>query len=254
MQTHFQLDGHIALVTGGYRGLGRAIARGLAQAGARVVVSGRTADAVERSAAEMRAEGLDVQAVSFDVTDRESIDAGISRIEKEVGSVTVLVNNAGVIRRAPMLEMADKDWHEVIDTNLTGAFMVARRVVPAMIERRQGKIINICSALSILGRSTVAGYGAAKAGLKILTQTMTAEWARFNVQANGIVPGYYATDITKALVENAEFNAWLMSRTPAERWGNPEDLVGPAVFLASSASDFVNGHMLVVDGGLLATL
>lgn len=250
----FRLDGEVALVTGSYRGLGYSIARGFARAGAAVVINGRDGAAVEEAASVLREDGLDAYGVAFDVTSAEDIDRGLRKIEKGPGPPTILVNNAGIIRRAPMLEMEEQEWRAEVDINLTGPFLVARRVVPGMIEAGRGKIINICSVLTEVARASVAGYASTKAGLKLLTQSMATEWGAHNIQANGIGPGFFATEMTGPLQENREFDTWLRGRVPAGRWGRPEELVGPAVFLASRASDFVNGHVLYVDGGLLARM
>lgn len=267
----FDLTGKTALVTGSYRGLGHTIARGLAEAGARVVLNGRDSDAVAAAVDQFRDGGLDAHGQAFDVTDAEAVAAGVAGITARVGSVDVLVNNAGINLRAPLEEMPEKTWRRVMDTDLTGPFLVARAVVgdggrenpsrsaphPArtgMIERGGGKIINICSLMSEVSRRTVAAYAAAKGALKMLTRAMAVEWAGFNIQVNGIGPGYFLTDMTRPLAEDPDFDAWLKRRTPAGRWGDPRELIGPTVFLASDASSFVNGHVLYVDGGLLASL
>jgi gluconate 5-dehydrogenase len=188
------------------------------------------------------------------VTDNSSIEKAVNALEERTGGIEVLFNNARIIRRVPITEMPEKTWREVIDTDLTGPFLVARAVAPGMIRRGHGKIINTCSLLSELARDTVSAYAAAKAGLKMLTQSMAAEWEKYNIQANAIGPGYFSTELTKPLEENVEFDTWLKKRVPAGRWGKPAELVGPAVFLASEASNFVNGHVLYVDGGLLAQM
>jgi gluconate 5-dehydrogenase len=250
----FSLVGEVALVTGSYRGLGYAIARGLARAGAAVVINGRDGSAVAAAVSALRDERLDARGVAFDVTSAADIDRGLREIEAGPGVPTILVNNAGIIRRAPMLEMEEAEWRSVVDIDLTGPFLMARRVVPGMITAGRGKIINICSVLTEVARASVAAYASAKGGLKLLTQSMATEWGARNIQANGIGPGYFATELTESLQQNEEFDSWLKGRVPAGRWGNPEELVGPAVFLASRASDFVNGQILYVDGGLLARL
>jgi gluconate 5-dehydrogenase len=249
----FDLNGRTALITGSSQGLGLAFARGLARAGAAIVLNGRDEKKLAAAAVQLRGEGARVTVAAFDVTDGAATARGVERIE-EAGPIDILVNNAGIQRRAPLVEMSEAQWREVIDTNLTSAFLVARVVAPRMIARRAGKIINICSLMSEVGRATTGPYTAAKGGLKMLTRAMTVEWARHNLQVNGIGPGYFATELTKPLVENPEFNAWVCQRTPAGRWGNPEELVGAAVFLASAASDFVNGQIIYVDGGMLAAL
>ena len=248
----FDLGGKVALVTGGSRGLGLVIAGGLARSGARIVLNGRNGERLDRAVSGLRAAGLAAEGAAFDVRDAASIDAGIGRIEKDAGAVDILVNNAGIQSRAPLAAMSEEQWRAVMDTNLTGAFLVARRVVPAMMARKRGKIINICSLMSEVARPTTANYAAAKGGLKMLTRAMAVEWAGCNIQANGIAPGYFDTEMTRALVEDKAFNACICRRTPAGRWGRPEELIGAAVFLSSEASDFVNGQILFVDGGFLA--
>jgi gluconate 5-dehydrogenase len=188
------------------------------------------------------------------VTDASSVERGVAAVERDAGPIDILVNNVGIQRRAPLEAMDESAWREVIDVNLTSAFLVTRRVVRGMIERQRGKIINICSLMSEIGRPTTANYAAAKGGLKMLTRAMAVEWARHNIQANAIGPGYFLTEMTQPLAADPKFDAWIRSRTPAGRWGRPEELVGAAVFLASSASDFVNGQIIYVDGGVLAAL
>jgi gluconate 5-dehydrogenase len=250
----FDLHGRAVLVTGSSQGLGFAFARGLAQAGAALILNGRDGKKLATAADTLRAEGARVTTAAFDVTDGAATNREIERIEREVGVIDILVNNAGIHRRAPLEEMTEAQWREVIDTNLTSAFLVARAVAPRMIARRSGKIINICSLMSDLGRPTTGNYAAAKGGLKMLTRAMAVEWAKHNLQINAIGPGYFATELTKPLVENPEFNKWICGRTPAGRWGRPEELIGAAVFLASAASDFVNGQIIYVDGGLTAAI
>ncbi len=250
----FDLTGRTALVTGASQGLGLAMARGLAQAGAAVVLNGRDAGRLEAAAAVLRAEGARVTTVVFDVTDGAAAAAAVARIEDGGTSIDILVNNAGIHRRAPLLEMTEAQWREVVDTNLTAAFLVARPVAARMTARGRGKIINVCSVMSEVSRPTIANYAAAKGGLKMLTRAMAVEWGRHGVQANAIAPGYFATAMNRSLAANAEFNRWICGRTPAGRWGEPSELAGVAVFLASRASDFVNGQILYVDGGLLAAL
>jgi len=250
----FDLTGRTALITGSSRGLGLVLARGLAQAGATVVLNGRNQAKLAEAVAALEADGLAASGCAFDVTDAASIDRGVGRIEAGVGPIDILVNNAGIQRRGPLESLDEADWREVMETNLTGPFLVSRRVVGGMIERERGKIINICSLMSELGRQTTGNYAASKGGLKMLTRAMAVEWARHNIQANGIGPGYFLTEMTRQLADDPQFNAWICGRTPAARWGHPTELVGAAVFLASAASDFVNGHVLYVDGGILAAL
>lgn len=252
--TLFDLTGRTALITGSGQGLGFALAQGLAQAGAALVLNGRTAAKLDAAAEQLRAGGARVATAVFDVNDSAAIVREVARIEAEFAPIDILVNNAGIQRRAPLLEMTEAHWREVLDTDLTSAFLVTRAVAPRMIARRAGKIINICSLMSEVGRPTIANYAAAKGGLKMLTKSMTVEWAKHNLQINGIGPGYFLTELTKPLADNPEFNQWICNRTPAGRWGRPEELVGAAVFLASRASDFVNGQVIYVDGGILAAL
>ncbi|HEY2219494.1 MAG TPA: SDR family oxidoreductase [Gaiellaceae bacterium] len=242
----FDLSGRSALVTGSTRGLGLAMARALAEAGARVVVNGRS----EEAATEVAASIDGAVAAAFDVTDESAVAAGVAAL----GAVDVLVNNAGIGLRKPILGFSLEEWKRVVDTNLTSAFLVSRAAAPGMIERGSGKIVNICSVTSELARETTAPYAAAKGGLKMLTRAMCAEWARHGIQANAIAPGYFDTDLTQALTADAAFDAWLRARVPAGRWGVPADLAGAVVFFASSASDYVNGQILYVDGGLTAVV
>jgi gluconate 5-dehydrogenase len=250
----FDLTGRTALVTGSSQGIGFALARGLAQAGAAIVLNGRDKTKLARAAADLSDTGARVGTASFDVTNGAAAQAGVSQVEAEFGAIDILVNNAGILKRAPLLELTELQWKEVLDTDLTSAFLLARAVAPRMITRGAGKIINICSLMSEVGRPTTGGYAAAKGGLKMLTRAMATEWAKHNLQINGIGPGYMLTELTKPLADNPEFSRWLLARTPAGRWGLPEELVGAAVFLSSRASDFVNGQVIYVDGGILAAL
>ncbi len=250
----FDLSGRTALITGSSQGLGLAVARGLAAAGAALVLNGRDETKLAASAEILRGEGARVFTAAFDVTNGAAAAAAVERIEKDFAPIDILVNNAGIHRRAPLAEMTEAQWREVIDTNLTSAFLVTRSVVPRMIARKAGKIVNICSLMSEVGRNTTGNYAAAKGGLKMLTRAMATEWAKHNIQTNGIGPGYFSTELTKTLEENPQFNAWVCQRTPAGRWGRPEELIGTAVFLASPASSFVNGQIIYVDGGMLAAL
>lgn len=250
----FDLSGRTALVTGSSRGLGLALARGLSGAGAAIVLNGRDEGRLAAAADELRSGGARVTLAAFDVTDGAACAGAVDGIEREFGPIDVLVNNAGIHQRAPLAEMTEQQWRAVIDTNLTSAFLVARAVAPRMLARKAGKIINICSVMSEVSRPTIANYAAAKGGLKMLTRAMAVEWARHGIQANAIAPGYFVTELNRPLIENPQFNAWVCQRTPAGRWGQPEELVGAAIFLASRASDFVNGQILAVDGGVLAGL
>ncbi|EGG30580.1 gluconate 5-dehydrogenase, putative [Aequoribacter fuscus] len=252
----FDLSGKVALVTGATHGLGLAMAEGLAAAGATIVINGRSSqDKLDNAVANLRSLGYNASGYLFDVTDEAEVDKAVNTIESEVGPIDILVNNAGLIKRIPMLEMSLTDWNEVISTDLTGVFVMTKPVVRRMIDRGHGKVINICSMMSELGRSTVGAYAAAKGGLKMLTRNMATEWAKHNIQVNGIGPGYFATEQTAPIrVDGHPFNNFIIERTPAGRWGDPEDLQGAAVFLSASASDFVNGQILYVDGGLLATI
>ena len=250
----FDVTGRIALVTGSSQGIGLSLARGLGQAGATLVLNGRDEAKLAAAADQLRGEGLRVSTAAFDVTEGTAAEQAIARVEAEVGPIGILVNNAGIQRRAPLEEMSEMQWREVIETNLTSAFIVSRQVAPRMIARRAGKIINTCSVMSEVCRPTTANYAAAKGGLKMLTRAMATEWAKHNLQINGIGPGYFETELTKPLMENAKFNDWICARTPAGRWGKLEELVGAAVFLASPASNFVNGQIIYVDGGLLAAI
>jgi gluconate 5-dehydrogenase len=256
MNPLFDLTGRTALVTGSSQGLGLAMARGLAQAGAAIVLNGRDEKKLAATAEALRVEiaRSRVGTAAFDVTNGDAVTAAVEKIEKDFGAIDILVNNAGIQRRAPLAEMTEAQWREVLDTNLTSAFLVARAVAPRMIARKAGKIINICSVMSDVTRPTIGNYAAAKGGLKMLTRAMAVEWAKHGLQANAIAPGYFATELNRALIENVEFNKWICGRTPAGRWGQPEELAGAAVFLASRASDFVNGQMLAIDGGLLSAL
>ncbi|MDE8127038.1 gluconate 5-dehydrogenase [Erysipelothrix rhusiopathiae] len=250
---NFRLDGKIALVTGASYGIGFALAQGYAEAGATIVFNDINQDLVNKGLAAYEAEGIKAHGYVCDVTNEEQVTAMIKQIETEVGTIDILVNNAGIIKRVPMIEMSVEDWRQVIDIDLNGPFIMSKAVLPSMIEKGHGKIINICSMMSELGRETVSAYAAAKGGLKMLTKNIASEYGEHNIQCNGIGPGYIETPQTAPLrVDRHPFNSFIISKTPAARWGKPEDLMGPAVFLASEASDFVNGHILYVDGGILA--
>ena len=251
----FDLTGKNALVTGGTHGIGMALATGLAEAGANIIVNDMFPDKLESAKEEYAKIGIKIHTYVLNVTDEDTVNSTIPIIEKEVGPIDILVNNAGIIKRIPILEMSADEFRQVLDVNLTGQFIMAKAVAKGMVERKSGKIINMCSMMSELGRNTVSAYAASKGGLKILTRNMATEWARHNVQINGIGPGYIATAQTAPIrVDGHPFNDFIIHRTPAGRWGDPEDLAGTAVFLASRASDFVNGHIVYVDGGILATI
>jgi gluconate 5-dehydrogenase len=250
----FRLDGRIALVTGASRGIGLALARGLGEAGATVVLNGRDADRLEVAAGPLREAGIATHTLVFDVTDPTAVEAGVERLETTIGPLAILVNNAGIQIRGPLATMPIETWNEVIALDLTGVFLVSQAAGRRMLTRGAGKIINICSVQSELGRPTISPYTAAKGGVKMLTKQMCAEWASHGIQVNGLGPGYMETELTRPLRDDPTFDAWLRARTPAGRWGKPEELVGAAVFLASPASDFVNGHILYVDGGMLAAV
>lgn len=250
----FDLSGRTALVTGSTAGLGRAIVGGLAEAGARVVVNGRDAARLEAAVEGLRSRGFTADGYRFDVTSESEVTEAVGAIERQTGPIDILVNNAGIQRRAPILETRLESWEEVLKHNLTSVFLVGRAVAKGMIERRRGKIINIASLMSEVGRETIAPYAAAKGGVRQLTKTMCVEWAPHNIQVNAIGPGYFATEMNEALTANSEFDAWVRARTPAQRWGEPKELIGAAVFLASSASDYVNGQVIYVDGGILAAI
>lgn len=246
----FRLDGRRALVTGSSRGIGLALAGALAACGAQVVLNARDESRLASAAASLRADGHAVAAVAFDVTRESAVAEGFATIERAHGPIDILVNNTGIHRRGPLVDLSLADWNAVIETNLTSAFLAGRAAARGMIARRAGKIINICSLMSDLARPTTGNYAAAKGGLRMLTRAMCAEWAQHNVQVNGLAPGYILTDLTAPLAADPKFDGWITGRTPAARWGTPADLCGACVFLASPASDFVNGQILVIDGGL----
>ena len=250
----FSLQGRIALITGSSQGIGFALARGLASAGATVVLNGRGVERLSAAADTLRGEGASIVEAAFDVTDSTAVKAAIDKIEAEVGALDILVNNTGIQRRGSLVEMPEDTWHEVMKANVDSVFYVSKAVASYMIPRNRGKIINICSVMSELGRATVAPYTASKGAVKMLTKAMCAEWAPHNIQVNGIGPGYFKTELTEALVNDEAFSTWLTNRTPARRWGEVQELVGAAVFLASPASSFVNGHILYVDGGMTSVV
>lgn len=250
----FSLAGRRALITGSGRGLGLRFAEALSEAGAEVVINDVDAARADAAVAALRAKGRTAHAALFNVTDPSAVRAGVKQAEQTAGPIDILINNAGIHRYGALLELEFSKWQEVLDVNLSGAFLVAQAVAAGMVERRRGKIINICSLMSEGGRPTTGNYMAAKGGLKMLTKAMTVEWAKHNIQANGIGPGYILSDMTAHLAAKPDFDAWVKMRTPAGRWGTPDDLIGAAVFLSSPASDFINGQILYVDGGWLSAL
>ncbi len=250
----FQLNGKLALITGSSAGIGFALARALGEAGAHVVINGRNAQKVSAAAQTLKAEGITVSESIFDVTDAKSVADAVNQIETQVGAIDILVNNAGMQIRGPLHEYNDDDWHTLMRTNLDSVYYVGKTVAQQMIPRGRGKIINICSVQSELGRPGIAPYTASKGAVKMFTKGMAIDWGQFGIQVNGIGPGYFKTELNQKLVDDPQFSSWLIGRTPSRRWGDVEDLGGAAVFLASDASKFVNGHILFVDGGVTATL
>ena len=254
MNDLFNVKGKVVLITGAGRGLGFAYAKGFAEAGATVVINDIDKELMEQAVDEIRNGGGSAEGYTFDVSDSSQVKENIAQIEKDVGSIDVLINNAGIHRRGPLEELPEEDWREVINVNLNAAFIVTKCVVRGMIKRRRGKIINITSLNAEGARPTIANYCAAKGGLKMLTKSMATEWGKHNIQINAIGPGYFITDLTKALVADPEFDAWVKKGVPLGRWGNPSELVGTAIFLAAEASDYINGHTVYVDGGWRASL
>ena len=250
----FQLNGKLALITGSSAGIGFALARALGEAGAHVVINGRNAEKVSAAAQALKTEGLAVSESVFDVTDAKSVTTAVNDIEAKMGAIDILVNNAGMQIRGPLHEYKDEDWHTLMRTNLDSVYFVGKTVAQKMIPRGRGKIINICSVQSELGRPGIAPYTASKGAVKMFTKGMAIDWGQFGIQVNGIGPGYFKTELNQKLVDDPQFSSWLVGRTPSRRWGDVEDLGGAAVFLASDASKFVNGHILYVDGGVTATL
>ncbi len=256
--TNFSLENKIALVTGASYGIGYAIATSLAKAGALIVFNDINQEIVDKGLAAYAADGIEAKGYVCDVTNEDQVNKMVADIEASMGTIDILVNNAGIIKRIPMHEMSADQFRQVIDIDLNGPFIVSKAVIPSMMKKRAGKIINICSMMSELGRETVSAYAAAKGGLKMLTRNIASEYGEYNIQCNGIGPGYIATPQTAPLREpqadgsKHPFDSFIIAKTPAARWGTPEDLAGPAVFLASEASNFVNGHVLYVDGGILA--
>ena len=250
----FDLTGKVALVTGSSRGLGYAIAEGLAQAGATVILNGQNAERLEQAKQTFTDKGYTVYASQFDVTDNKAIQSQIAQLQDTVGTIDILVNNAGIQYREPLEDFDVDEWRRVIDVNLTGVFLTSQAVVPGMIAQQSGKIINIASLMSEVSRRTVSAYVSSKGAVKQLTKSMATEWAGHNIQINAIGPGYFKTEMNTALLNDPEFNNWVKGRAPAGRWGEPEELVGITVFLASKASSYINGQTFYVDGGMLSTL
>ncbi len=251
----FNLTGKTALITGSSHGLGMAVAKALGQAGATIVINGSNQERLDKAVQEYASVGITAHPYVFDVTQEQLINDNVCRIEQEVGPIDILVNNAGIIKRIPALEMSQDDWDQVINIDLTAPFLMSRRIAASMKQRGGGKIINMCSMMSEVGRDTVSAYAAAKGGLKMLTRNLATEWARYNIQVNGIGPGYFATSQTAPIRVNGHpFHEFILKRTPAERWGEPDDLGGTAIFLASAASNFITGQIIYVDGGILASL
>ncbi|WP_194777952.1 gluconate 5-dehydrogenase [Pararhodonellum marinum] len=255
MDNLFDLSGKVALVTGATHGLGMAMATALAQYGATLIINGHTPSKMDSAIKAYAEMGLKAHGYIFDVTDEEAVEENITKIEKTHGLIHILINNAGMIMRVPALEMAPADFRKVIDVDLVAPFILSKRVAKSMVTNGGGKIINICSMMSELGRDTVSAYAAAKGGLKMLTRNLATEWAKYNIQVNGIGPGYFATDQTAPIrIDGHPLNDFIIQRTPAGKWGDPQDLAGTTVFLASKASDFINGQIIYVDGGILATI
>ncbi len=254
IQSLFDLSGRIALITGSSQGIGFGIARGLGQAGATLILNGRDEEKLNRAVSILSSEGLKVYGSSFDVSDSNQVDQKISSLEREIGPIDILVNNAAIQRRGPLETFEESVWCEVMNTNLTGVFLASKKVVQGMMARKSGKIINLCSLMSEISRPTIAPYTASKGGVKMLTKAMAVEWAKHNIQVNGIGPGFILTEMNRVLVEDPKFDAMVRSRTPVGRWGEPSDLMGAAVFLGSRASDFITGQIIYVDGGLLSSL
>jgi gluconate 5-dehydrogenase len=246
----FDLSGRLALVTGSSDGIGFALAAGLGGAGARIVLNGRDEGKLAAAAQRLKDRGIVVEAARFDVADREAVIAAVERIERDQGPIDILVNNAGVQRRNPFETFPEETWREIMAINIDGVFHVTQAVGKRMVERKRGRIVNICSVTSELGRATIVPYATTKGALRQMTRGLSAEWAKHNIQINAIAPGYIRTPLNRALMEDEKFSAWVASRTPAGRWADPEELIGAAIFLASDAASYVNGHVLYVDGGL----
>ncbi len=254
MKNLFSVKGKVVLITGSTRGLGRTLAEGFADAGAIVIINGRTSERVQEAVEAIRLTEGKAEGYAFDVSDQVAVKNAVIEIERDVGPIDVLINNAGIQRRAPLEELTYEDWKKVIDVNLSSVFLVSQLVAANMIKRRQGKIINITSLNAEMARPSIGNYCAAKGGLKMLTKSMATEWGKYNIKTNAIGPGYFSTDLTKKLEEDVEFDTWVKQEVPLGRWGVPEDLIGTAIYLASDASNYVNGHTVYVDGGWQASL
>lgn len=248
----FELSGKIALITGSAQGLGFIIAKGLGKAGATLIINARNQERIDKAVNLLKQEGINAHGSRFDVTKKEEITEAVKDIEERVGPISILVNNAGIQRRAPLEDFSESDWREIMDINLTGAFLTSQQVAKGMIARKEGKIINICSLQSELGRQNITPYASSKGGIRMMTRGMAVEWAKHNIQINGIGPGYFITEMTQPLADDPKFDSWICGRTPANRWGYPEELIGTAIFLSSQASSFINGQIIYVDGGILA--
>lgn len=250
----FNLENKWALITGSAQGIGNLLAKGLGKHGANIIINDITQERADLAAEALRKEGINAVGFGFDVTNSSSVNNAIATIEKTIGPIEILINNAGIQRRHPFTEFPESDWDAIINVNQKAVFLVSQQVAKRMMDRKSGKIIHICSMQSELGRDTITPYAASKGAVKMLVRGMCVELARYNIQVNGIGPGYFDTEMTKALVENKDFSDWLFKRTPAARWGKPEELIGAAVFLSANASNFVNGHIVYVDGGMLAAV
>ncbi len=250
----FGLAGKRVLITGSAQGLGFIIARGLGRAGATVILSDIDKTKLDKAVETLNTEGINTFGRIFNVTKKDQISEAVEDIEQSIGPIDILINNAGIQRRIPLEDFPESDWKEILDINLTGVFLTSQQVAKKMIARKSGKIINICSLQSELGRHTIAPYAASKGGVKMLTRNMAVDWGKYNIQVNGIGPGYFLTEMTRNLAEDQVFDSWLRARTPANRWGDPEELVGTAIFLSSKASNFINGQIIYVDGGILASI
>ena len=250
----FDISNKLALITGSSKGIGRSLAYGLAGSGARVIINGRDQKKIADTVKELNENGMDAYSSAFDVNDKPAVEGQIEKIENELGPIDILINNAGIQIRGSLEDFDLDSWQKILDVNLTGVFIVSQCVAKRMIKRKSGKIINICSLQSDLARPTIAPYAASKGGVRMLTRAMSAEWAKYNIQVNGIGPGYFETDMTRPLVQDKDFDAWIKKRTPAGRWGDVSELTGAAIFFSSKASDFINGQLIYVDGGLSTTI